>query len=138
MAKRDRLSIEEGRREQFDKLKERLGKGAENKDAFFVAMAYGFAQQERRPLEKKWGVILNKSLSPEDWCLIVAVGLADQHEILDDFDIDDALETAEEYARGGIGLLNDRLKDSVEFREGLIVDVVTRLPELISAEELDS
>ncbi|HET6350844.1 MAG TPA: hypothetical protein VFG89_01785 [Coriobacteriia bacterium] len=123
MAQRDRVYIDGERRGEFETLARRMG-GVDNKDAFLFAMSYGFAHGMRKPFRDRYGFVLSKYFNEEDHCLMAAVAMAGRDEISEDFSMDEAYGIAEEYARGGIGLLREQLADGVEFRENLSIEVL--------------
>jgi len=113
MAQPDRLFIEKGERETlYDKI-EIFGEKS-RKEQFLFAMAFGFKNKIKRPLETKEGFFLTKDLRVEDEALmdIVAVYDTGSADILSDRG--KVFKIAEEYAHAGINLLHGKIS-SIEY-----------------------
>lgn len=112
----DRLHMDKTDRDLYHELDEEemlrsSGKGGERnrKEQFLFAMAVGFVNGVKRPLETKEGFFLAKDLRPDDEALLKAVALADtgRPEVL--LDLYEVFRIAEEYAHAGITLLVEKI-----------------------------
>lgn len=110
----DRLSIDRADRELYehDAIKSEILKGRENKEQFLFAMAIGFKNQVRRPLDAREGFVRAEYLRPEDEALIDAVAIHDTGSADVLADREAVFRIAEEYAHAGIRLLYDRATSS--------------------------
>lgn len=107
----DRLYIDEADRELYDRCEQEgiFFKGCNNKDRFMFAMSIGFKNDFKRSLSKKFGFFYVKDLRTEDESLINAVAVL-KHGIDGMVDKKACYVFAEEYARGGIKLLSDKIE----------------------------
>lgn len=115
MAKdRDRLFVDKEDRKLYDKLdNEDLFKNKSRKEHFLYAAAIGFKNNVRLPVETKEGLFRTTDLRPEDESLIKALALIatdNNFEIL--ANKDELYTIAEEYARGGIRLIIDKIEST--------------------------
>lgn len=118
----DRINIDKKDRKLYDdkldneELLRFSGRGGRRtrKEQFLFALAFGFRNKVKRPLESKEGFFLIKDLHPEDEALLNAVALYDtgNPEVLSDRK--EVFKIAEEYAHAGIKLLVDKI-ESLEF-----------------------
>ncbi len=113
MAKdRDRLFMDKDDRKLYEKLEtEELFLNKSKREHFLYAMAIGFKNNVRFPLESKDGLFHTTDLRPEDESLIKALALIttdNNFEILSNKD--EMFTIAEEYARGGIRLIIDKIE----------------------------
>ena len=95
--------------------KENLFKDFQNKDYFLLALAFGYANELRAPIEKRasGGFFRAETMSPEDWMIIKSVAIEEESEdILKE--PEEVFNIVEEYAHGGIKLLVEQLK-SISF-----------------------
>ena len=107
----DRVYIDKKDRELYNKLAEEeiFDEKTTRKEQFLFAMAVGFNNQLRLPLETREGFFLTKDLRPEDEALMYAVAIYDEGpEILSNKE--KVFKIAEEYAHGGIKILTDMVK----------------------------
>jgi len=111
----DRLYIErEDRKKFYDKL---LGedspigrhRGFQNKDIFILAMCIGFQEKNRQKLDKKEGFILEDRLSEEDTTLLCSLAVFEEGDLKVLLDKQKVYSIAEEYAKGGIPILYDKV-----------------------------
>jgi len=115
----DRINIDRKDKELYNegldpinwlKFRERGGKRT-RKEQFLFAMAVGFKNRVRRPLETKEGFFLIKDLQPEDEALLNALAMFEKGvEILSNKE--EVFKIAEEYAHAGIKILVDEIKSS--------------------------
>jgi hypothetical protein len=111
----DRLFIDEGDRELYKKVAEEgVFKGKNNKEQFMFAMAMGVKNSFKISINKKDGWFFVKDLHPEDMSLINAVAILVTGSITLLSSKKDVYKIAEEYARGGIRLLADKIQE-IEF-----------------------
>lgn len=127
------LNIEAERKPDFDLLVRRLSVGerrVEGKDAFLLAMAYGFRSGQRQEIEKRLSYARIEQLVEVDRCMIVAVALESGIRA-DDLTMAAAYKIAEEYARAGIALLRDKLDEPLEFRNELMLEMLEAAPKAL-------
>lgn len=110
----DRLSIDRSDRELYDHdtISSEVLAGRTRKEQFFFAMAIGFKNLVRRPLDSREGFFLAKDMGPEDEALIDAVAIHDTGSADVLADREAVFRIAEEYAHAGIRLLYDRATSS--------------------------
>jgi len=115
----DRLYIDEqGDKKIYDNLRDNeefFKNNKENKDLFLFAMVFGFINERRLPFTgKKLGYFLEKNLKYEDHILlnVLAIHETQSLDILNDKE--KIFNIAEEYAHGGLKLLNDDI-ESIQF-----------------------
>ena len=105
----ERLSIDKADRKLYEQctISGEVLAGRANKEQFLFAMAIGFKNQVKRPLDAKDGFVRLVSMRPEDEALIDAVAIHDtgSADILSDREA--VFRIAEEYAHAGIRLLYD-------------------------------
>lgn len=106
----DRLYIDKEDRELYDHdtVKSEILAGRERKEQFLFAMAIGFKNQVKRPLDAREGFFLAKNMHPEDEALVDTVAIHDtgSADVLSDREA--VFRIAEEYAHAGIRLLYDK------------------------------
>ena len=106
----DRLYIDRADRELYNHhtVKNEILAGRENKEQFLFAMAIGFKNQVKRPLDAREGFVLTTYMRPEDEALIDMVAIYDtgSADVLSDREV--VFRIAEEYAHAGIRLLYDK------------------------------
>lgn len=107
----DRLNIDRNDRKLYDELKkDPFFKDIQNKELFLLAMAVGFRNGKRHPLERKDGFVRTEYLRSEDVALMSAVALHDSEGDLNILtDKNRVCETAEEYAHAGIYILYNKV-----------------------------
>jgi len=117
----DRINIDKNDRELYNKLdgeeflrSNKSGGKRIRKEQFFFAMAIGFKNNMKRPLDIKEGFFLIKDLLPKDEALINAIAINDHNSVEILADIEELYKIAEEYAHAGIKLLVDKI-GSIEF-----------------------
>ncbi len=134
-AVRETLNVENDpdRRPEYDRLRNALG-GVETKVSFLISMMYGFQNRSRMPLKKKISYVRISYLNEEDRCLVAAVAL-ESGLTEDTFSWNEAFEIAEEYARGGIALLRNRLEDIHEFENSFPLEILAQSPESVATNE---
>ncbi len=113
----DRLNIDKTDRELYDALdsEEMLkfkdkGGNRTRKEQFLFAMAIGFKNKSKRPLETKEGFFLIKDMRPDEEALINSVAIADTDSLEVLSKKEDSFKIAEEYAHAGIKLLFDKIQ----------------------------
>ncbi len=112
--KPDRLYIDLNSRPLYEKLEsEPFFKGKTRKEQFLFAMAVGFKNKIKIPIEKREGIFLTKDLKPEDEALINAIAIFDANSIDILLDKAQVFKIVEEYANGGIRILINKI-DSIE------------------------
>lgn len=88
---------------------EELFNGRENKDLFIIAIAFGYNNGLRKKIERREGFVRTEYLKEEDWALIYSIALdIGPIEILEDDKM--IFEVIEEYAKGGIELIVDKIE----------------------------
>ncbi len=115
----DRINIDKKDRDLYNKLdnEEMLkskGGTRTRKEQFITAMAIGFKNNVRRPLESKDGFVLNKDLRSEDMVLINSIAIHETESVEVLSDIRNVFKIAEEFAHGGIRLLVDKI-DTISY-----------------------
>jgi hypothetical protein len=111
----DRLSIDKKLdRDRYDTLKKEMSgiqQLTEAKSLFFFALAHGFNNKSRIPLSSKEGFLLNDRLQPKDEALMQSVAIFEQNmfDVVNDWAL--IYQIVEEYAHGGIILLNEELSN---------------------------
>lgn len=85
-------------------------KDKSNREQLLFAMAIGFKNSVKHPLERKEGFVRTEYLKPEDFALLNAVAMYDAKtpEIL--ANKEEVFKIAEEYAHAGIKLLYEKIK----------------------------
>jgi len=99
--------------ELYDFLeKQNIFKDFQNKDYFILALAYGYANDLRLPIEKRasGGFFRTETLSNDDWIIIKSIAIDEEsEEILKK--PEKVFIIIEEYAHGGLkSLVNQQLK----------------------------
>jgi hypothetical protein len=108
----DRLRIEKTDRELYDGVAEEVFRGEaarERKGQFLMAMAHGFRQGIRKPLEVAEGFVRAEYLRPDDMALINAVAVHEVGSVGVLADREEVFRIAEEYAHAGIVVLHDEV-----------------------------
>jgi dnd system-associated protein 4 len=113
----DRINIDKKDRELYNKLDQEeilryKGGRRTRKEQFLFAMAYGFKNKIRRPLETKEGFFLIKDLNPEDETLLNAVAIYETGSVKVLSNRAEVFKIAEEYAHAGIMLLCNKIESS--------------------------
>ena len=115
----DRLNIDKKDRELYKILDlEEIVKFKDNggtrtrREQFIFAMAYGFNNGVKRPLNTTEGFVLEKDLHKEDYALLDAIAIYDTDSVEVLADRKAVFKIAEEYAHAGIMLLSDKIKSS--------------------------
>jgi len=105
----DRLDVDKADRELYDHdtISKEILPGRTRKEQFLFAMAVGFRNQVKRPLDAREGFFLAKDMRPEDEALIDTVAIHDTGSVDVLFDRVAVFRIAEEYAHAGIRLLYD-------------------------------
>jgi hypothetical protein len=111
----DRLHVDKADRQLYDDMaRESVFKDQERKEQFLTAMAIGYKEGARRPLQdiESSGFFRTAYLLPQDLALInaVAVVQAGSVEIL--LDAESVFGIAEEFAHGGIQILHGLIMDT--------------------------
>ncbi len=112
----DRINIDKKDRELYNKLdheemlrhKDKGGRRT-RKEQFLIAMAIGFRNKIRRPLESKEGWFLIKDLKLEDEALIDSIAVYSTHSVDVLSNREEVFKIVEEYAHAGIRLLVDKI-----------------------------
>jgi hypothetical protein len=130
MNERETISIDEDKKDLFEKLRTKLG-NVENKTAFMVAMAYGWKNGSRLELNKRLGWVRTSYLSDTDKALMIAIAGSDpQYQEATVADMNVIYGLAEEYARGGIAHLRELLESPLDFQKQLATEVMERYGEV--------
>ncbi len=111
----DRINIDKKDRDLYNKLDneeilKRKGGARTRKEQFITAMAIGFKNNVRRPLESKDGFVLLKDLRTEDMALINSISIYETKSVDVLSDIGEVFKISEEFAHGGIRLLVDKIE----------------------------
>jgi len=105
----DRLDIDKSDRKLYDHdtITNEILAGRTRKEQFLFAMAVGFKNEVKRPLDSREGFFLAKDMRSEDEALIDSVAIHDMGsaEVLSDRKA--VFRIAEEYAHAGIKVLYD-------------------------------
>jgi len=112
----DRIYIDKKDRELYNKLDQEemlrhKDKGGRRirKEQFLIAMAIGFRNNVRRPLEVKEIWFLIKDLKSEDEALMDAIAIYTTHSVDVLSNREEVFKIVEEYAHAGIRLLVDKI-----------------------------
>lgn len=106
----DRLYVGRGDTELYDNLKrEWILQGKTRKEQFLLAMAYGFKNGLRRPLEHKEEFFLRKDLKTEDEALFYTLAIQSEGKLEVICDKERVFTIAQEYAHAGIRLLDGEI-----------------------------
>lgn len=81
----------------------------DNKDAFIMAMIFGYFNNNTIPLDKKEGFIRIEYLSLEEKSLIKAIAIEKANDLKILLDKQKVYSIAEEFAAGGIEILKDAI-----------------------------
>lgn len=107
----DRLKFDKTDKDLYDHdtIGSEVLAGMTRKEQFLFAMAIGFKNRVKRPLDAKEGFFLAKDMHPEDEALIDALAIYDtgSTDVLSDREA--VFKIAEEYAHAGIRLLYDEV-----------------------------
>jgi len=105
----DRYYIDDKDRELYKKMeKEGIFSGRNNKEQFMFTLALGFKNKLKLKISTRFGFFYPKDLKPEDEALINAVVLMEKSvDALSDDKV--KFQIAEEYARGGLKILVDKI-----------------------------
>jgi hypothetical protein len=105
----DRLSIDKADRGLYDHdaIGGEVLAGSTRKEQFLFAMAIGFKNRVKRPLNAREGFFLAKDMRSEDEALIDAVAIYDTGSADALSNRETVFRIAEEYAHAGIRLLYD-------------------------------
>lgn len=117
------LAVGATRLDTFDRLKRELGK-ISNAQAFFIAMAWGYKHGTKATDMKRsnTGARL-EYLKPQHEALLTAVHLAEVSDPEALGDIEQRLDLAEQYADGGLMLLEKLMDEQGEFRRAFAGEV---------------
>lgn len=108
IARTDRDLYEKLNSEEMFKFKDKGGTRT-RREQFLFAMAIGFRNSVRIPLETREGFFLTKDLHPEDEALLNAVALAETNSCDVLLNRQEVFQIAEELAHAGIRLLVDKI-----------------------------
>ena len=111
----DRLYIDIDDRALYDTIQQEvMFEGKTRKEQFLFAMAVGFKNRVKRPLETRegGGFFLAKDLHPEDEALMNAVAIHDAGSLDALSDKATVFKIAEEYAHAGIRLLAGKIEST--------------------------
>lgn len=117
------LAVGASNLDAFDRLKRELGK-ISNAQAFFIAMAWGFKHGTKSTDLKRLntGVRL-EYLKPHHEALLTAIHLAEVGDPDALGDIEQRLDLAEQYADGGLMLLDKLMDEQGEFRRAFAGEI---------------
>ncbi len=110
----DRLYIRKNDLADFENLKKEKDSsfsGRENKEIFIMAMAYGFYNKSKIPLDKKEGYIREEYLNDDERSIIKAIAVYDEGDLNVLLNPPKVYSIAEEYAAGGIKYLKGEVFD---------------------------
>lgn len=102
----DRFSIDKKNINLYEEImNDPLFKGKENKELFILAAVYGYYNNKRNPLSQKHGFVRSEYLSKDDWAIVKSITIQDigLKSLEED---DEVYKIIEEYANGGIQLIN--------------------------------
>jgi len=142
----DRLFIRKKDKKIYDRILEKgsplsRDNGFENKDIFMLAMSLGHQAKNRKTLDMKLGYFLSKNLDEDDKATLSALAIAEEKDLEVLVDMKRIFQIAEEYAVGGIHLLNDKVFSGIgsfsKRFESLLVDL-KRESESMAKNELAS
>lgn len=124
-------------KDEFVRLLVEQGPFKEYRDVLVFAAAVGWHEQRRLPLAEKgepirWEVATNRRGTEALTNMIAAVDSADP-EILGDYRFDERLETFEQYANGGLDVLQALLANEPR----PTVDVILELVQKVSRTTID-
>lgn len=107
----DRFYIPSSDRSRYVKLTEKDASfgDCDYKHVFLMALAVGFAEGGRRSLGKKFGYFRTEYLNDEEYSLIKAIAVAEEGNLEVLRDKGKVHTIAEEYAAGGITLLESKV-----------------------------
>lgn len=88
-------------------------KGRDMVDIFVNAAITGFTAKKRVELKKKTPNISVLAMSPEQKSILLTIAIAEKHTIDILFSKRDAVRIIEEYANGGIDILESRLSGNI-------------------------
>ena len=109
----DRLYIDKTDKELFDsEILNEVFSGKDNKDKFLFAMSIGFRNDLKYTLQSREGYVRAEYLQLNDEALIDSLAIYDSQSVDVISDRERVFKIAEEYARGGIRLLYDKLTSS--------------------------
>ena len=124
------LSVSERNTDAFNRLKQELG-GLTNKQAFFIAMGWGFRHGVKPQLEKRTGNgVRLEYLKGEDEALLVALQLAETQDPHALTDVEQRLDLAEQYAEGGLLLLAEMFDEPGSFSQSFAASIRQQVQEL--------
>lgn len=121
------LAISEKNLETFTRLKQELG-GIANKQAFFIAMGWGFSHNTRPETFKRsnTGVRLEYLKGPDE-ALLTSVHLAETDDPEALTNIEQRLDLAEQYAEGGLLLLAELMDEPGEFSRAFAGEIRSKV-----------
>jgi hypothetical protein len=135
----DRVNIRKSDRDIYKDLREKSTspfKGKDNRVLYMMALAVGFIDGERLEFEpgEKEGFILLKTLEDEDIAIINAIAVAEEDNLSVLADKKKVYTIADEYAAGGIRLLNGEVFGGeygsyIKKLEGRLVEEYQRIKE---------
>jgi hypothetical protein len=113
----DRLYIDKKDRELYNKLDQEemlrfKGGGRTRKEQFFFALAFGFKNKIKYPLESKEGWFNTRDLQPEDETLLNAVAIYEAKSVDILSNKAEVYRIAEEYAHAGIKFLCNKIEST--------------------------
>ena len=122
----------------FDQLKAALksvdGKAISNKEAFLIALAYGFKHGSKvSEIRRSNTGVRVEYWKERDHVLMAAIQLHEKGNAETLGDLDERFEIAERYAQGGILLLKDLLAKEASFSQEFAAELMESLPESVSA-----
>lgn len=108
----DRIFVEKGKEKKYKKLKDEPASPFHKRellDIFLCALALGYLYRERRPIEKKEGLILTKTIANNRNAisLFISIGVAERGSLSVIGNMKEIFQIVEEYANGGIDILFD-------------------------------
>lgn len=103
----DRLDIDKEDKRFYDYLTQEIFVGKERKEQFLFAMAVGFKNEIRRPINSKEGFFRTEYLNPEEKTLLNSVAMYHSGSVEVLHDLEEVYKIAEEFAHAGIRIIYD-------------------------------
>jgi len=109
----DRLFWAKGDKKLYDELEEqeKFFKNKGRKEQFMFALAVGFHNGNRQPLNTYDGMFNSRDLTPMDISIIESIAVQTEGNVSVIEDEAKIYRVAEEYAHGGIKILNKEVKN---------------------------
>ena len=103
----ERIFIEKGDRIRYKTIGKKLGKFYHT-DIFVLSMIYGYMNNVRIPLKRKEGLFRTISARNDFYSILILLFINEMDECPNSYDdLSKAVDIAQEYANGGLKLLED-------------------------------